>query len=414
MKTLLRRLAPLLFAFLLVSCSERGSTETDPSEGKLPDDPGGTIIGNPTVPQGTLRVYYPSGKPRFLTNIYRDSRATVTALDPRGNVTDRVSGTFVLTSEDSGSGLAALSLGDTRFELNVSLPVAGSFFVGLTVSEGVVVEAIDVSQNGVPIVGRIEFAAEDGSIVFSSGSCDITPSLDDLKQVLCEKVHECRPAIDVDSCLASLENTTITDEFGLAEDERVTFATIRTLLEVELIEFNADLYCSCRARIVDVSCSEFGDSYVTSIDELWELEEVVPQECGNDEYPGIFLPDEFSLTTEEPEPAVDSLVDALCTTVSSCDPEISYAECSIALEEGMAGDIWDEFGLSGPFQGAPADVIRIAIMEDVVVVDEVERDHCINEHLLDQVDYPPCDVSSGSILNMENYADNCELVLSAP
>ncbi len=447
----LNRIAILLALTLgVAACSNNATDTTD----DLPDDPQGTIIGNPTPPPGTLKISSTDGRLRFIVNIYERGRATATRLDDRGNVTGTANGGFALVPSTSSPALSISNpppSGGQRFDSDFSFPDGEKLSVALTMSATKEVVTVEIRINDAPVRFAVVFTMEGGKIAFtgcgengtsssrdepgqpqlgetqgcgengtsssrnepeqpqSEGSCGITPSVDDLKQVLCEKVHTCRPTIGYEECLVELERVSITDEFGLAEDEMVIFASIRALLEMGFIEFNNDRYCSCRQRIVEVTCESIDGSYITSLDELGELEEVIPQECGNDEYPGIFLPDEFSIRTESAEPSVDSVINALCTTVSECDSEISFMECQNALEEGLAADIWDEFGLSGPFEGAPADLIRIAIEEGVVTVDATELDHCINEHLLDEIT-DSCDYSGGSLTNMENYADNCELV----
>ena len=131
--------------------------------------------------------------------------------------------------------------------------------------------------------------------------CSQTPSLDNLMNAICTKLNERRPSIAVEDCVRDIEAVSVSDELGLAEGNNdITFAVIREAITAGTVSFDRDIYCDCTYRIRNLSCSAFGSSsFVTSLDELWEIEEMIPEQCGNDQYPGVLLPNGFNPITGE-------------------------------------------------------------------------------------------------------------------
>lgn len=133
-------------------------------------------------------------------------------------------------------------------------------------------------------------------------TCPEIPILNLLIDNICEKVHECRPNISEEDCTEAIENISISDELGLSEgNNNITIAVIRQALLDGAVSFDETVNCDCLYRINNLSCSAFGSSYVTTLEELWELEEVIPEECGNDLYPGVFIPKNFNPITGQTE-----------------------------------------------------------------------------------------------------------------
>lgn len=136
--------------------------------------------------------------------------------------------------------------------------------------------------------------------------CSLEPSLFDLMEAICEKVVECRPDFfdNMVACHQALENISASDELGLAEGRgEITFRVIENFIDENTnadpsIRFDRDVYCDCIHRIrnlsscPDVSDAAFGEGYV---------EELIPEECGNDQYPGTIIPDGFNPVTGQVE-----------------------------------------------------------------------------------------------------------------
>lgn len=76
---------------------------------------------------------------------------------------------------------------------------------------------------------------------------------------------------------------------------------------------------------------------------------------------------------------VDRLIDSLCAAIDRCDPEISYAECVLAMEgvEGM--QIWDEFGLEAFENKLTAEDVREGIRNGSFIVSGGVLTACLNE-----------------------------------
>lgn len=117
--------------------------------------------------------------------------------------------------------------------------------------------------------------------------------MDDLISVLCTKVNECRPAIAVEDCIATMDEVIgLPEEFGVIDGllgEETPFSAVRAAFSEGTIHIAGEVYCDCTRRIRALTCSAFG-RYVSDMDDLWELEEVLPQQCGEDDYPDLFVP----------------------------------------------------------------------------------------------------------------------------
>lgn len=127
-------------------------------------------------------------------------------------------------------------------------------------------------------------------------SCVESPSLDNLIGAMCDRIHACREDISVAYCRENIEEVSASDELGLAESEgEITFAVIREALTDGRVEWDGDVYCHCLYSLRnDASCS--GVSPVEPFGEGM-VEEIIPEQCGNDAYPGTLLPDGFNPVT---------------------------------------------------------------------------------------------------------------------
>ncbi|MBI4125045.1 MAG: hypothetical protein HY466_03825 [Deltaproteobacteria bacterium] len=124
------------------------------------------------------------------------------------------------------------------------------------------------------------------------------PNLDKLIGVICRNVHRCRPDISVSDCQRDIENVSASDELGLSEGAgETTFSVIREALADGRIRWDEAVYCDCWLRLRKFpECGginefePFGEGLV---------EEIIPEQCGNDQYPGTLLPDDFNPVTTE-------------------------------------------------------------------------------------------------------------------
>lgn len=138
--------------------------------------------------------------------------------------------------------------------------------------------------------------------------CSREPRLDSLIGAICRSVHACRSDISVEYCREHIEDISVSDELGLSEGSgETTFAVIRQALADGTIQWDRAVYCDCLLRLKKFpSCGgvpefePFGGPM---------LEEMIPEECGNDQYPGTLLPDNFNPVTG-----------TFCTSDSNCPP----------------------------------------------------------------------------------------------
>lgn len=123
--------------------------------------------------------------------------------------------------------------------------------------------------------------------------CPESPSVDGLIALICAKVNECRPAIEVEDCITAMDEVTgVPEEFGVIDgllEERTTFSEVRAAFSEGTIHIAGEVYCDCTRRIRALTCSAFR-RYVNSTSELWRLEEVLPDQCGQDDYSDLFVP----------------------------------------------------------------------------------------------------------------------------
>ncbi len=157
-----RRIATIAALVLLIGCG--GSTKQED-----PKEPQGTIIGNPTPPQGTLKIAVPDGRGRYIVNIYEKGRSEVIALDPSGNVTGKAQGSFVLTRNPEATAQQTLEVETEvsadlrRFDMTVTFSDGGTLIVSLFADENNRITATSVAINSSQVVAEVEFTDATGS-----------------------------------------------------------------------------------------------------------------------------------------------------------------------------------------------------------------------------------------------------------
>lgn len=104
--------------------------------------------------------------------------------------------------------------------------------------------------------------------------------------------------ISVEYCIETIENVSASDELGLAESEaEITFAVMREALADGRIRWDTDIYCDCIHRLRNSSSCGGADPFEPFGEGM--VEEIIPEQCGNDTYPATLLPDGFNPVTGE-------------------------------------------------------------------------------------------------------------------
>ncbi|MBI2067499.1 MAG: hypothetical protein HYT77_05770 [Deltaproteobacteria bacterium] len=167
---------PIFLAMLMLvtACaSKRIDPTTKPSgaesESSEPDDPAGTIIGNPAPQPGKLKITAPDGRTRYLIEILANGEAEATLVNASGDNVEKVKGNFSRIS--SAASLSSLSLeaevtvaDAQRFEMTILFSDGSELHIVLTTDENSSITGIAVEVNDVEVMAQVEFTEEDGEV----------------------------------------------------------------------------------------------------------------------------------------------------------------------------------------------------------------------------------------------------------